>query len=411
MKNTFSDTDKQKAMTIVRVFETGRPLGDYAAVAVLNDGAGVSFGASQFTHRSGSLRAVIDDYLRIDGIVGRRVFIEKYRLLRDVSPDAIGRLSTDNAFKNALRAAAVTREMRAAQDKIAEQKYLNPAIEACEGSGFILPLSLAVIYDSMTHGSFEKIRDRVRVSKSDGFSRSSAGTPKGVTLTFEKAWITEYVRQRDAWLASIPRLRSTRYRTRFFLDQIKVGRWHLELPLTVHGVRLTNEHLQISPEQTSEHESAAGSKSEPTESTVNLTSLIPPQIPITDPQAQPPLDYRVSSPTVREGTFSEEALTYVQATDANALDTIETGINNAADTYDQMERIATTVITRTDRAKSLWTTITGTLFQTAWAIFSFAAGLPRDIWFFAAGVAAALTLMYLYRQIALGRIRESIERG
>ena len=57
--------------------------------------------------------------------------------------------------------------------------------------------------------------------------------------SFEKAWITEYVRLRDAWLASIPRLRATRYRTRFFLDQIKVGRWHLELPLTIHGVRLT----------------------------------------------------------------------------------------------------------------------------------------------------------------------------
>ena len=393
-------------MAIVRIFETGKPLGDYAAVAVLNDGAGVSFGASQFTHRSGSLRLVIDEYLRLGGIVGRRIFLEKYRLLHTISPDAIGRLSTDDAFKNALRAAAVTREMRAAQDKIAHKKYLKPAITACEGSGFILPLSLAVIYDSMTHGSYEKIRDRVRVTP--GTSPVQSRTAQAFTLTFEKAWITEYVRQRDAWLASIPRLRATRYRTRFFLNQIMLGKWKLELPMNVHGVRLTNELLQISPEQTSEIETAAGPNFEP--SKLTMTNLKQPQIPATYPQARPPLE-RVSSPTVRVGTSAEEALTNVQVKNTRASDMIETQINAAAEKYDQIERIATTDITRTDRAKSLWTTITGTLFQTAWAVFSFATGLPREVWFFAAGVAAALTIMYLYRQIELGRIRESIERG
>jgi chitosanase len=380
MKNTFTESDKQKAMAIVRIFETGKPLGDYAAVAVLNDGAGVSFGTSQFTHRSGALRGVIDEYLRLGGIVGRRVLIEKYRLLHTISPEAIDRLSTDTAFKNALRAAAVTREMRAAQNKIAVEKYLQPAVEACEGSGFILPLSLAVIYDSMTHGSYERIRDRVRVSKSEGFSRSTDGTGlvPGVTLTFEKAWITEYVRQRDAWLASIPRLRATRYRTRFFLDQIKVGRWHLELPLYVHGVRLSE---------------------------VQSTGFSLPLTPTTNEPEIPTTTF-LKRPAQHSDDRQAEACTL-----NNSLDTIEARVESAAETYDRIERIATTVITRTDRAKSLWTTVTGTAFQTVWAVFSFVAGLPREVWFFAAGVAAALTLMYLYRQIALGRIRESMERG
>jgi chitosanase len=391
MKNTFSDTDKQKAMAIVRVFETGKPLGDYAAVAVLNDGAGVSFGASQFTHRSGSLRAVIDEYLRLGGIVGRRVLLEKYRVLRTISPDAIGRLSTDDAFKNALRSAAVTREMRAAQDMIAERKYLQPAIDACEGSGFVLPLSLAVIYDSMTHGSYEKIRDKVRASKSDGFSRSPDGTPKGVTLTsFEKAWITEYVRTRDAWLGSIPRLRATRYRTRFFLDQIKVGRWHLELPLTVHGVRLTEI-------QSTGFSLPLADNNQPVVST--MTNL--------KHSAHAPLDRQAESSALNPESRNAGS----DSRNAGTLARIEQHVDSAADTFDQIERIATAVITRTDRGKSLWTAVTGTLFQTAWAVFSFAAGLPREVWFFAAGVAAALTLMYLYRQITLGRIRERRNAG
>lgn len=365
MKNTFTEADKQKAMAIVRVFETGKPRGNYAAVAVLNDGAGVSFGASQFTHRSGSLRAVIDEYLRLEGVVGRRVFVERYRLLNTISPEAIGRLSTDTAFKNALRAAAVTREMRAAQDTVAVRKYLQPAIDACEGSGFVLPLSLAVIYDSMTHGSYEKIRDRVKITPSD---------------SFEKTWITEYVRGRDAWLGSIPRLRVTRYRTRFFLDQIKLGRWDLELPLNVHGVRL------------SEVQSTRFS--------------LPPTSSTNDPAI--PATTLLKQPAIHSDDRQAEACTLnPESRNAGSLDNIEQHVNSAAETYDQIERIATTVITRTDRAKSLWTTVTGTLFQTAWAVFSFAAGIPRELWFFAAGVAAALTLMYLYRQITLGKMRES----
>ena len=59
---TFIPTDKAKAFAIVKTFETSDPAGDYAACVVLNDGAGVSYGISQFTHRSGSLYAVAERY-------------------------------------------------------------------------------------------------------------------------------------------------------------------------------------------------------------------------------------------------------------------------------------------------------------------------------------------------------------
>ncbi len=363
---TFTTIDKRKASAIVRIFETGKPLGNYSAVAVLNDGAGISYGASQFTHRSGSLRAVVDEYLRLGGIVGRKVMIERYRKLLDTSPDAIKELSGDMVFRNALRAAGMTREMREAQDRIAFTNYLAPAIAACEGSGFVLPLSLAVIYDSLTHGSYERIRDRVSIKGGNGPS-----------IEFEKRWVAEYVRTRDAWLGSILRLRATRYRTRFFLNQIMLGKWQLELPTVVHGVRLTDELLGIQTPSV---------QSSPVESSSFSLSV----------------DNRQA---VQQKKQAEAC------TQNSGLDRVETSVNQAAETYDQIERIATTVITRSDRAKSLWTAIVGTVFQTTWAVFGFLAGLPREVWFFAAGVAAALTLMYLYRQIALGRIREAMERG
>ncbi len=362
---TFTDIDKKKASAIVRIFETGKPLGDYSAVAVLNDGAGISYGASQFTHRSGSLRAVVDEYLRLNGAVGRKVMIDRYKTLRTITVEAIQTLAADMVFRNALRAAGVTREMREAQDRIAFNKYLGPAVTACEGSGFVLPLSLAVIYDSLTHGSYEKIRDRVKAPP-----------------TNEKEWIREYVNARHAWLGSIPRLRATRYRTQFFINQIMLERWELELPMMVHGVRLTDEILGVQ--------------------STSFSLPVPPETTALIPQTTSPKPM-----TLTPQPGQAKACTVNSKTRNTSIDEIERHVNSAAKTYDRIETIANTVINRTDRAKSLWTAVLGTVFQTAWAVFGFLAGLPREVWFFAAGVAAALTLMYLYRQIALGRIRES----
>ena len=48
----------------------------------------------------------------------------------------------------------------------------------------------------------------------------------------------------------------------------------------------------------------------------------------------------------------------------------------------------------------------GSVTQTFWALFGLFAGVPREVWLVVALIAAALMLMYLYRQIALGKIRE-----
>ena len=68
---SFSEKDKLKALAIVHIFETSKAFGDYGACVVLNDGAGVSYGINQFTHRSGSLLEVITAYFRNGGTVGR----------------------------------------------------------------------------------------------------------------------------------------------------------------------------------------------------------------------------------------------------------------------------------------------------------------------------------------------------
>lgn len=366
-------------MSIVRIFETGHPFGDYAACVVLNDGAGVSYGISQFTHRSGALLAVVEKYLANGGTIARVVLEDHLSLLRSRSVAAIRSLAANHRFEKALKAAAVSQEMQAAQENVAFERYLKPAVGACEGSGFVLPLSLAVIYDSMTHGSWEKIRGRVRIAAHGGCPRSG-----------EKAWITEYVSRRDLWLASIPRLRSTRYRTRFFLTQIALGRWDLELPLEVHGISLSERTFKSA-------DAAAGFKESAVEPALTISpgeshNLLP------EPSTSSVTQSGTSPITLRAQTPADK--------DEDLLDQVEDHVNRAAAKYDQVERIVQTAVRRTDAAKSLWTTVVGTLWQSAWALFGMLTGMPRGVWLVAAVIAGVLTVAYLYRQIALGKIRE-----
>lgn len=351
------ENDLAKVKAIVSIFETGNPVGDYAACAVLNDGAGISYGTHQFTHSSGSLRSVVERYLASGGAIGRAVMENRTVILRKTTRAAIKALASDTKFVKALKAAAVTREMRMAQDAVAYEQYMKPAADECEQRGFVLPLSLAVVYDSAVHGSWERLSNHV--DEPD-----------------EKTWITEYVRLRHKWLLSVPRLRPTAYRTAFFLTQISLGRWQLELPLIVRGVRLSASDLSI-PETRS--------------------SQIPADILPNDPQG--------SRRTGRDREAAAPA-TLPRADLGRVLDVIEGEVNTAAQKVDQAERIVDTTVTRSDKAKSLWTAVSGTIWQMAWAAGGIASGIPREVWLVVAVIAGALMLLYLYRQIVLGRIRE-----
>src|SRR5688500_6446296 len=108
----FSALTLLKAMAIVNIFETGKPFGDFAACVVLNDGAGISYGINQFTHRSGSLADVVERYLELDGALGSVVFESALINLRRSEPAIIRSLAGDDRLKKTLRAAAITSEMR-----------------------------------------------------------------------------------------------------------------------------------------------------------------------------------------------------------------------------------------------------------------------------------------------------------
>src|SRR3954470_5426881 len=103
--STFTERIKLTVLAIVGIFETSKALADFSVVAVLNDGAGISYGISQFTHKSGSLAEVLDQYLKNGGVVGRQVIETRMQIARRKTANAAATLAADETFKKALVAA------------------------------------------------------------------------------------------------------------------------------------------------------------------------------------------------------------------------------------------------------------------------------------------------------------------
>ncbi|MCZ2390983.1 MAG: chitosanase [Acidobacteria bacterium] len=341
----FNEIEREKALAIVRIFETGRVKPDYRALAVLNDGAGVSYGMFQFTHRSGALCDVVERYLKAAGAAGRDLLESRMPLLARTTPRAVEKLADDREFHAALRTAAGTAEMRAAQHQVAHVRYIAPALRICDEFGFVTPLALAAVLDGIVHGSFAR------------FARLAKGRS-------ERVRVSDYLRRRDAWLRGSVRLRATAYRTSFFLREAARGNWQLELPLTVNGHRLTAESL----------EQDRGAASVPPTEALPEPAHNEPQAPAENPPTDAP------RPTI---------------------------LAAAGEAFDEVDVVVEGIARRTERARTLWATLAGTLWQTLWAAVAFLAGIPKEVWIAAAVAAAILTAIYVYRQLKSNRNTEA----
>ena len=124
--------------------------------------------------------------------------------------------------------------MQQEQDRFFDAHYFDPACRIAAARGLQTPLGLALVYDSVVHGSFQGVASRV--GKKVG---SGAGE-----LT-EQQWAAAYVDERRAWLTSRSALLAkTVYRMDSFKDLIAANKWELPLPLDVHGVTITQAALE-----------------------------------------------------------------------------------------------------------------------------------------------------------------------
>ncbi|MFH4285212.1 hypothetical protein WAJ30_22755, partial [Acinetobacter baumannii] len=78
----------------------------------------ISYGAFQFTHRSGLLAETVERYLMLGGTTGAGVFRQMLPMLRRLGPATIRKTAADQRFREALREAGETPEMRQAQQDV-----------------------------------------------------------------------------------------------------------------------------------------------------------------------------------------------------------------------------------------------------------------------------------------------------
>lgn len=220
----FSERDKAAARLIIRLFETGQKGGDYSAVAVLHDQAGISYGVNQATHKSGSLAAVVKAYTANPQAIVKEL-ADYLPSLSHTDQSSIDSLARDAHCKKLLADAGADPLMHLVQVEVFDRLYLKPAIEACDGSGFVEALSLAVIYDSMNQGGYDDCRDHV------------------VGVSEEHAWVQRYVEVREQWLLDAPKrirnqakakvIADSVYRPRALKKLIAENNWKLTTPFVL----------------------------------------------------------------------------------------------------------------------------------------------------------------------------------
>jgi chitosanase len=221
-----NELQQTTARAIVNVFETGRILGNYAAVAVLKGDSGhLSYGRSQAALGSGTLFQLLDSYCQKQSAkyaAQLQPYLTRFKN-KDVSLDA------DAALKTLLKLAATEDPvMRLTQDQFFDGRYLAPACSDAAALGISEPLAAAIIYDSRIQGGWALLKQRIGPVTSRG----------------SRDWAQRYIALRKAWLNSLaPPLPSTVYRMDAFDSLVKLEKWNLDLPVTVHNIAITVEAM------------------------------------------------------------------------------------------------------------------------------------------------------------------------
>lgn len=210
---------KNRIQSIINIFETGSPEGDYSNISIFNDGPGnrkqITYGRSQTTEFS-SLNKLIEMYVEANGEFSKALKPYVGRIGKLPS------LHLNEVFKSLLRKAGKDDVMKKTQDSFFDKVYWKKAFDFFTENGFTHPLSLLVIYDSTVHGGLSIVRKKFAEKVP-----SSGGN--------EKKWISDYCAARKFWLENHPRkiLHSTTHRPALFSKEIKKGNWDMSEKIPV----------------------------------------------------------------------------------------------------------------------------------------------------------------------------------
>lgn len=225
-KYQLSDTQVKTIKAVLNIFETGSIGGNYGAVAVLKDGAGISYGKVQATDKANSLDKIVIEYINRNGKYAAQLNPYLEQLADPKLP-----LTNNEEFKNLLRKAGADPIMRQTQDDVFDRNYFIPALDKWSELQLTSALSALVVYDSYIQGAFSKVRSLFK----------EVPPIKGGD---EKLWVSTYVTARNSWLISCGGdVRRSAYRTNELLKMIKSNNWNLLLPMVVRTIKIEEKSL------------------------------------------------------------------------------------------------------------------------------------------------------------------------
>ena len=232
---TVTPSQKHVIDCVLAIFETGKvpTPGSYATCAILNDGAGISFGKHQSTDRANSLDLVVKRYIQKGGVNAKQLepFLPYFAANKSATEPPHGPWSMETlTVVNILRAAGVDPLMQSAQDEVFDENYFTPALNIATQVGAKYALTVLMIYDTCIHsgpGGVAHIRNLFAAK-----SPANGGD--------EKEWVRAYIAARRNWLAThkLQVLHATVYRMDALKAIVDAGNWDLVTPLKVRGVSI-----------------------------------------------------------------------------------------------------------------------------------------------------------------------------
>jgi len=224
---TVEPSFKDTIIKILNCFETGSAHTDYSSVFKYRDGDNgkkvqVTLGRG-FTECGGTLWQVFEHYQKLGGVNASELLSNKKYSCQENLP-------YNTNFLNLIKASKDDELFKKAQDEVYDEVYWAGGATWFKDKGFTLPLSLAVIQDSILQsGSMLQ------------FLMNKFPEVPPVKGGDEKKWIVAYVDARHNWLANHSNkiLNNTIYRTKFFEDEIAKNNWNLEMfPIYPNGVKI-----------------------------------------------------------------------------------------------------------------------------------------------------------------------------
>ncbi|XAZ37493.1 chitosanase [Bacillus velezensis] len=235
---------KRRAEQLTSIFENGKTEIQYGYVEALDDGRGYTCGRAGFTTATGDALEVVEVYTKaVPNNKLKKYLPELRRLAKDESDD----ISNLKGFDSAWRSLGNDKAFRAAQDKVNDSLYYQPAMKRSENAGLKTALAKAVMYDTVIqHGDGDETDSFYALIKRT--NKKMGGSPKDGTD--EKKWLNKFLDVRyddlmnpsdedtqDEWRESVARVD-------VFRDIVKEKNYNLNGPIHVRSSEYGNFTIQ-----------------------------------------------------------------------------------------------------------------------------------------------------------------------